>query len=40
MIRAGFLDPDPIIAIGDVFVNGNVTTGNATGNNSNSSLAI
>jgi hypothetical protein len=31
---------DPIIAIGDVFVNGNVTTGNATGNNANSSLAI
>jgi hypothetical protein len=32
------INVDPIIAIGDVFVNGNVTTGNTTGNNSNSSL--
>jgi hypothetical protein len=31
---------EPVIAIGDVFVNGNVTTGNATGNNANSSIVI
>jgi hypothetical protein len=31
---------EPVIAIGDVFINGNVTTGNATGNNANSSIVI